>query len=77
VPIKDGDGAIRSVLSISRDIAHREHLEEDLREARRRAEAAYRREHRIALRFQSALLPSADVRTPALVVAHAYRPTSS
>ncbi len=74
VPLKHVDGSPCALLTTTFDLTERKQVEDALSEARRQAEDAYRRERRIATRFQSALLPEQPVRVPGCAVAHTYRP---
>ncbi|MBI3947261.1 MAG: PAS domain S-box protein [Armatimonadetes bacterium] len=74
IPLRDERGAVCTILGVSRDITRHKQVEEDLHRARLQSEEAYRREHRIASRFQTALLPPKEVRIPGFSLAYAYWP---
>ena len=48
--------------------------EEDLHQAREQLHDAYQRDHRIAIRFQAALLPPAETRLAGYEIGHIYKP---
>ncbi len=55
-------------------VIERKRVEDALRQECRKAEEAYHREHRIATRFQSVLLPPFHAQIAGYEVAHAYHP---
>ncbi|MBI3944492.1 MAG: PAS domain S-box protein [Armatimonadetes bacterium] len=74
LPWRTDDGDIGGLILFTEVITRRKEMEEELRKARRQAEEAYQREHRIARRFQSALMVPDEVCVPGYAVAHTYRP---
>lgn len=73
-PLHDAQGRVTGVLSVLDDITERKRAREAVEAARRQAEEAYAREHRIAARFQSALQPVGRICVPGYAIAHTYRP---